>query len=272
MPELPEMYVLAYQMDEALKGKTISRIEVVQPKSLNIPEDEFVSKLTGARILGAKYRGKWVVVETTQGWLMLGLGMGGEILLVTRDTLPEKYRIIFDFDDGSCLAVNFWWFGYAHYAPADDLESHKMTAKLGPNALEISRDDLQDMLTNRRGRIKSFLLDQSKIAGIGNVYVQDILFEARLHPMRAIDSLTQEEINALADAIVTRLRLSVDMNAFAYEMDLYGQKGSFGMDQMLVGYKEGQPCPVCGTIIEKIKTGSTSSFICPQDQPLEVSG
>ncbi len=242
----------------------------IQPKSLNIPEDEFVRNLVGASILGAKYRGKWVVVETTQGWLMLGLGMGGEILLVTRETLPEKYRMIFDFNDGTCLAVNFWWFGYAHYAPLDDLDSHKMTAKLGPNALEITHADLQAMLANRRGAIKSFLLDQSRIAGIGNVYVQDILFEARLHPMRTIDTLAPEEIDALADAIASRLRLSVEMNGFAYEMDLFGQKGTFGMDQMLVGYKEGQPCPVCGTIIEKIKTGSTSSFICPQDQSMEV--
>jgi len=266
MPELPEIYVLASQMNEALEGKTISGIEVVQPKSLNIPPEQFGQALTGARILGANYRGKWVMVETTQGWLMLGLGMGGEILLVTRQSLPEKYRLVFDFNDSTCLAVNFWWFGYAHYAARDELTKHKMTAKLGPNALTITRESLRDLIAKRRGGVKAFILDQSKIAGIGNVYAHDILFEARLHPLRNLDSLSEGEIERLADAIVARLQRSIDKGGFAYEVDLYGEKGGFGMDDLIVGYKEGQPCPVCGTIIEKIKTGSTSSFICPNEQ------
>jgi formamidopyrimidine-DNA glycosylase len=268
MPELPEIYMLAQQMNQALTGKTISGIEVVQPKSLNVPEDEFVNALTGARIQGATYRGKWIEVETTQGWLLLGLGMGGEILLVTRESLPEKYRLVFDFDDNTCLAVNFWWFGYAHYAAPNQLSQHKMTAKLGPNALDLDREELQLLLSRKQGGIKAFILDQSKIAGIGNVYAHDILFESRLHPLRKINTLSETEINHLADAIVSRLQTSIDKGAFAYEVDLFGQKGGFGMDDLLVGYKEGQPCPVCGTIIEKIKTGSTSSFICPKDQPL----
>jgi formamidopyrimidine-DNA glycosylase len=268
MPELPEIYILANQMNESLSGKTIIGIEVVQPKSLNISQEKFIQALTGASILGASYRGKWVMVETTQGWLMLGLGMGGEILLVTRKSLPEKYRLIFDFDDGTCLAVNFWWFGYAHYAARDELDRHTMTAKLGPNALDITRESLCELLAKRRGGVKSFLLDQSKIAGIGNVYAQDILYEARLHPLRNLDSLSESEIERLANAIVSRLQYSIDKSGFAYEVDLYGKKGSFGMDDLIVGYKEGQPCPECGTTIEKIKTGSTSTFICPTCQVL----
>jgi formamidopyrimidine-DNA glycosylase len=269
MPELPEIYVLARQMNEALAGKTITAIEMVQPKSLNVPEEEFIQALTSARILGANYRGKWVLAETTQGWLMLGLGMGGEILLRTRATLPEKYRLVFDFDDNTCLTINFWWFGYAHYAHRDELKMHKMTAKLGPNALEITGESLKKMLAKRKGGVKAFLLDQSKIAGIGNVYAQDILFEARLHPLRNLDTLSESEIERLAEAIVSRLQASIDKGGLAYEVDLYGNKGGFGMDDLIVGYKEGQPCPVCGTIIEKIKTGSTSSFICPHDQAMQ---
>lgn len=268
MPELPEIFILARQMNDALPGKIITGIEVVQPKSLNIPEDQFVQALTGARILGASYRGKWVVVETTQGWLMLGLGMGGEILLRTRQTLPEKYRLVFDFNDDTCLPVNFWWFGYAHYVPREELKKHKMTAKLGPNALDITQESLKKLLAKRKGGVKAFILDQSKIAGIGNVYAQDILFEARLHPLRTIDSLNESEIEKLAASIISRLQASIDKGGLAYEVDLYGNKGGFGMEDLIVGYKEGQPCPVCGTIIEKIKTGSTSSFICPRDQTL----
>jgi formamidopyrimidine-DNA glycosylase len=180
MPELPEITVRAREMKQELVGKTITDIEVIQPKSLNIPEDQFINALLGTKILDIFSNGKWVFIETTQGWLLLNLGMGGEILLTTRANLPEKRRLIFDFDDRSNLAVNFWWFGYAHYAPIDDLEGHAMTAKLGPNALDVSQDELRKLLDGRRGRIKSFLLDQSKIAGIGNAYIHDALTKVAL--------------------------------------------------------------------------------------------
>jgi len=267
MPELPEITVLARQMKTELVGKTFIGIEVLQPKCLNVSKEAFVEALIGARLLDVTHRGKWLFVETTQGWLLLNLGMGGEILLSTRDALPEKYRLIFDFDDSTCLVVNFWWFGYAHYVPPGELDDHAMTAKLGPNALDVTADDLRAMLSGRRGRIKSFLLDQSKLAGIGNAYVHDILFLAGLHPLRTVDTLTEAEADALAKAIRDGLQPSMDKGGAFYEVDLYGQKGGFTMDDILIGYKEGEPCPICGTPIEKIKTGSTSSFICPRCQP-----
>jgi len=267
MPELPEITNLARQMRAELVGKTISAIQVLQSKSLNVPEKDFVAALVGAEVRDVSARGKWIFVETTRGWLLLCLGMGGEILLVTRDTLPQKCRLIFDFTDGTCLSVNFWWFGYAHWTK--DLAQHAMTARLGPSALGLGADDLRRMLSGRRGNLKSFLMDQSKMAGIGNVYVQDILFRARLHPLRAINTLSDEEIDALACAIGESLQTAVDLGGSAWEMDLYGQKGRYDENCLLVGYREGQPCPVCGTAIEKVRTGSTSNFICPRCQPLE---
>jgi len=266
MPELPEITARSREMNETLVGKRISDIAVIQPKSLNVPEGEFRSALTGAEILDVTNRGKWIFMETSQGWLLLNQGMGGEILLLTRDELPEKYRLVFDLDDGSSLSINFWWFGYAHYVPNGELESHQMTAKLGPNALDLTAEELGQMLAGRRGRIKSFLLDQSKIAGIGNAYVHDILFMARLHPLRQINTLAEEDIERLASAIQAGLQPSVDKGGAYYEVNLYGEKGGFTGDDILIGYREGQPCPECGTEIIKIKTGSTSSFICPSCQ------
>jgi formamidopyrimidine-DNA glycosylase len=268
MPELPEIAARALEMREALVGKTIAGIEVLQPKCLNVPEEAFVQALSGARLVDVRNRGKWLFVETTNGWLLLNMGMGGEILLVARDTLPEARRLVFDFDDGTCLAINFWWFGYAHYVPPGGLEDHAMTAKLGPNALDVTASDLRAMLQGRRARIKSLLLDQTKIAGIGNAYVHDILFMARLHPLRTIDTLGDAEIEALADAIRAGLQPSVDKRGAFYEVGLHGERGGFAMEDILIGYKEGQPCPECGTLIEKVKTGSTSSVICPSCQPL----
>jgi len=268
MPELPEITCRAREMKKALVGRTVTAIEVLQPKCLNVPPDEFVTALTGATIGDVTHHGKWLFVETTKGYFLLNMGMGGEILLVTRDTLPEKHRLVFDFADGASLSINFWWFGYAHYIPSGALETHAMTAKQGPNALEVTAEDLKAMLDGRRGRIKSFLLDQSKIAGIGNAYIHDILFLARLHPLRPIDTLTEDEVAGLAEAIDRGLRPSAEAGGAFYEVNLYGKRGGFTADRLLVGYREGKACPVCGATIEKLKTGSTASFVCPQCQPL----
>jgi formamidopyrimidine-DNA glycosylase len=271
MAELPEIYLIAQQMNTELVGKTITDVEVLQPKCLNLAPDEFSAALKGATVQNVTYKGKWVLTATDRGWLLLCLGMGGEILWVTRQTLPEKRRVIFDFAgpgiaSGACLAVNFWWFGYTHYAA--DLASHEMTAKLGPNAIDLDPAGLRVLLAGRRGAIKAFLLDQGRIAGIGNFYIHDILFQARLHPLRPIQSLSGAETDHLAAAIHDRLQLSIEKGGFAYEQDLYGRKGSFGLDDLQIGYKENKPCPACGAAIQKIKTGGTSGFVCPNCQPL----
>ena len=253
-------------MKKELVGKTIVGVEVVQPKCLNIPEVAFVDAVNGGRILDVTHRGKWIFVETSQGWLLISLGMGGEILLVTRSTLPQKYRLIFDFDDQTCLAINFWWFGYAHYVR--NLEDHSMTAQLGPDAWGLTLEEFHMLLRGRRGGIKSFLLNQKQIAGIGNVYVQDPLFEAGIHPLRSINSLSDQEIAALWESFQGILKESIDRGGAYWEQNLYGERGGWDDSHLRVGYREGNPCPRCGTTVEKIKTGSTSSYICPNCQPL----
>jgi len=109
MPELPEIAILARDMQRELVGRTISGVEVRQPKCLNVPETDFRAALTSGQILGVAPHGKWLQVETTRGWLLLNPGMGGEILLTSRDHLPEKRRLVLDVDVGSALAINFWW-------------------------------------------------------------------------------------------------------------------------------------------------------------------
>jgi formamidopyrimidine-DNA glycosylase len=272
MPELPEVTSRAREMNAFLVGKRISTITVIQPKSLNIPEEAFIAALIGARIEQVFNRGKWIFVRTSQGWLLLNLGMGGEILLVPSDRLPDKRRLIFDFDDGNSLSINFWWFGYAHFAPLDHLASHEMTARIGPNATDLSLTDWQALLLNQRKQIKALLLDQSQVAGIGNAYIHDILFLARLHPLRKADSLTTAEIAALAEAVQAGLQPSLEKGGAFYELNLFGEKGGFRAEDILIGYREGQPCPRCATPIQKIRTGSTSSFICPSCQPLVSPG
>jgi formamidopyrimidine-DNA glycosylase len=267
MPELPEIMNRAKEMKAELVGKTIRSIKVGQPKCLNVPPEDFVAALTGAKIKDVTSHGKWIFTQTTKGYLLFNLGMGGEILLVTRKSLPKKHRLVFDFEDGRCLAINFWWFGYAHYVPAEELSDYPLTAKLGPNALDVSLENLKALLDGRRGAIKPFLLSQENIAGIGNAYIHDILFLARLHPLRSISSLSEGEIEALWRGIQDGLRPSAEKGGAFYEVDLYGRPGGFKAEDILIGYRDGKPCPVCKTPIEKIKTGSTSGFVCPTCQP-----
>ncbi|MBN1921077.1 MAG: hypothetical protein JW892_07530 [Anaerolineae bacterium] len=115
MPEWPEIANLARQMQAVLPGRAIAGVTVRQSKCLNLPEPEFIAVVAGARILAIAPRGKWLQVQTTQGWLLINLGMGGEVLLSPPVALPEKTRLHFDFDDGTRLMMNFWWFGYVHY-------------------------------------------------------------------------------------------------------------------------------------------------------------
>ena len=225
-----------------------------------------VTALTGAAIQGVTAHGKWLQVQTTQGWLLLNLGMGGEILLVEADHLPEKRRLVFAFHDSSCLSINFWWFGYAHYA--QDPAAHPMVGKLGPHAMDLTLAQFQALLAGRRGSVKAFLLDQERIAGIGNVYVQDPLFKARIHPLRAIPSLSDAESATLWQALRETLRESIDHGGAAFEVNLYGKRGGWDESFFLVAYREGLPCPNCSTPVAKIRTGSTAGYICPTCQRL----
>ncbi len=266
MPELPEIMSRAREMKRALVGKTITGIEVVQPKCLNMRPATFKKRLTGAAVLDVTHHGKWIFIHTSQGYLLMNLGMGADVLLTTRKKLPEKYQFIFDLDNGKCVSVRFWWFGYVHYAPEGKLDRHEMTAKLGPDALEISRDEFREIVRGRRGAVKMFLLNQENVAGIGNAYVQDILFLAGLHPATTLDRLKDDEIDRLWQAIRDGLLPAAKKGGSWYEKTLRGKPGGFLYEDLLVGYREGKPCPTCGTDVVKLRTGSTQSFICPSCQ------
>jgi formamidopyrimidine-DNA glycosylase len=268
MPELPEIYNLAEQMDRELRGKAIRKVEIRQEKCLNVPVEEFTRLVEGKQIGPVKAKGKWIFVKLEpEAYFLLSLGMGGNLLFhKAGESLPDKYQLAFTFDDGSSLSIGFWWFGYAH--AVRDLNEHKMTSKLGPSPVDPSftLEKFSDMLKGKKGNIKTVLLDQAFIAGIGNVYAQDILFNAKLHPDRKVPTLTAIERKALYGAIVENLNKAIALGGIAPEKDLYGNPGKLALEDFKVGYREGKPCPVCGTAIEKIKTGSTSTYICQKCQ------
>lgn len=270
MPELPEIVILAEQLRQTTVGKEIVDVVALQPKNLNIPVDRFVEQIIGQKIVSVEPHGKWIFVKLSEEtYLLLNLGMGGDLLYFeSSQDLSDSYKFKLSFSDGSGFTINFAWFGYVHLIKAGDLKQHKMTRALGLSPLEggFTVEYFRKLLNGRKGRVKSFLVNQKNVAGIGNVYIQDILFKARLHPNRKIDTLDSMDIERLYGAIMEVLMKSIRMRGLIYEKDIYGNRGGFSGKDFLVGYKMGEPCPACSSPIIKIKTGSTSSYICSSCQ------
>jgi formamidopyrimidine-DNA glycosylase len=273
MPELPEITVIARQMDKETAGKRVLNIEAKQPKNLNMSVSEFAKMVKGRVVNNVSSKGKWAFVKLEPAYYMLiNLGMNADLLYFTpNQKLPEKYQFRLTFTDKTGFTIQFQWFGYIHLVPEKSLNKHKLTAQLGisPIDKEFTLKRFKNLLANKKAGIKSFLIDQKNVAGIGNVYIQDILFKAKLHPNRKISTLSEKEIANLYNAIGDTLNRAIQLGGLAYEKDFYGQKGKLTINEFFVGYKTGKPCPTCNTPIEKIKTGSTSSYICPKCQPLK---
>ena len=270
--ELPEIFLLSRDVGNELSGKLVSEVDVKNVKCLNLSLDEFRSIVVDGKILGAKPRGKWVSLDLEDHYTLLyNTGMGANTIYNQKGSpLEEVWHIKFSFDDGSGFTSRVWWFCYLHLLKNSDLKDHKMTARLGLTPLDgvFTKDYLNNLLAGRKGAVKTILMDQTKVAGIGNVYIHDPLFLAGIHPLRAANTLTEEEVKNLHSSIFSIIRESISCGGLAYEVNFYGVKGEYGKNHYRVAYKESEPCPKCGETIEKIRTGSTSSYICPHCQPL----
>lgn len=269
--ELPESIILSQQIEQELTGKRISSIEVANPKCLNMSFIEVQNIVKGKQITSVNSKGKWLFISLDTHTILFNPGMGADVLYFTPDsTLPEKYQIKVEFEDNTGFTIRAWWFCYFHVVAKENLSTHKMTATLGIEPLDelFTLVYFKTLLKKRRGGIKSFLLNQKNIAGIGNFYIHEILFNAKVHPLRKISSLTPEELEALYHSMRSLLSKSVELNGSHYEKDFYGNYGEFTVkDYFKVGYNSGE-CPVCNTPVQKIKTGSTSSYVCLTCQPL----
>lgn len=270
MPELPEIYHIAGQMNNLLPGRIIVNVEIKQEKCLNTDVKTFCGMITDIPIDSVYSHGKWLFVRfVNNSHLLVSLGMGGDFIYHAPGELYNgKYQFKFTFNDGSFMHLYFSWFGYVHTVNEEGLKSHNMTSTLGicPLSDAFTCDKFLTMLKGKRGGIKSYLMNQHNIAGIGNVYIQDILFKSGLHPNRRIEKITTDEQKGLYNAITEHLRYAMELGGLIYERDFLGQNGRYTYD--LIGHKPGKPCPVCLTPVKEIRTGSTRSYICENCQPL----
>lgn len=271
MAELPEIMVLSKQMNDELKSKEFKSADIIQEKCLNMEVEDFKDQIAGKIIKKVYNKGKWIFFELTDSYhLLLNLGMGADISYYSsNEDFVEQYQCRFHFTDGSGFTCKFWWFGHLNLVLNGELSEHKPTKDIAISPLDLDFTiDYLRKICKGRAMIKNIILNQKKVGGIGNVYIHDILFKAKLHPKKPVNSLESFQIDNLFNIMVENLRYAVDKKGLAYEKDFYGKNGEFNKDYFLVAYKEGEKCPECGEIIEKIKTGSTSSYICPKCQKL----
>ena len=273
LPELPDIVLLAESMNEALVGKTVQQVQVNQPKVLNSTIPTFKKNVQGRIFQHFQQRGKWLLSKLDNDWMLaFNLGMGGELrihwLVETPD--PSRERVVFYFNDGYQLWVHFWWFGHIHLIKPGKAQNHPQIGTLGVEPLsdDFTMNKLESMLEGKRGRIKSYLVDQRFIAGIGNVCVQDILWHAELHPTRKTNTLNSDDIKKLHHAIQHVLREGIRWGPGPGEQDVWGNRGQWGKHAgwPQIAYRTEKPCPTCQTLVEELRVGSTTSYICSKCQ------
>ena len=273
LPELPDIVLLAESMNEALVGKTIHQVQVNQPKVLNSTIPTFKKNIQGRTFQHFQQRGKWLLSKLNNDWtLAFNLGMGGELRIHWSVETPDsnRERVVFYFSNGDQLWVHFWWFGHIHLIKPGKVQHHPQIGTLGEEPLsnDFTVNKLASMLEGKRGRIKSYMLDQRFIAGIGNVYVQDILWHAELHPNRKSNTLSSGDIMKLHHAIQHVLREGIRWGPGPGEQDVWGTRGQWGKQPgwPQIAYRTEKPCPTCQTLVQELRVGSTTSYLCPKCQ------
>jgi len=266
LPELPEVETIKRELAPHVVGRTFTSVTVCDAKPIKQPApDEFCRKLAGQKINSLERRGKYLIFHLSNSEaLIIHLRMTGALLLNPKD--PDRARVIFHFDDSSQLAftdrrrLGAIWL-------AEDAKT--VTHRLGPEPLEahFTTETLAKLLQKRQAPIKAMLLDQSLIAGIGNMYADEALFLAKIHPLRQANSLSRQEIQKLYQAIRQVLQKAIDSKGAS--VDTYKRPdGATGTahENFHVAHQKGKPCPKCHTPIERLPIRNRGSYHCPRCQ------
>ncbi len=286
MPELPEVETVARDLERWIAGATIAGAEVHWDRTIRhpLPSERFAAEVLGARIRRVGRRAKTVLIFLEDGRVItVALRMTGALLVVPAGTPEDRYvRVAFQLADGRQLRyrdvrkfgrIGLWEGGglrRVREAGRPYRVGH-VFARHGPEPLarSFSVERLTERLRRRSARLKTLLLDQSFIAGVGNIYADEALWHARLHPLRAADTLRADEVRRLHRSIRKVLRQGI-ANRGASFSDYVGADGEPGAnaERLRVYQRTGEPCYRCGRPIERIVVGSRSSHFCPRCQPL----
>ncbi len=286
MPELPEVETIVRGLRERVLRRRIARVTLRRSDILlTVPED-FVGSLTSRKILDVSRYGKYILIaldradgHLSKKFLLIHLGMTGQLVLADRNQAePRHTHVVFALEDGqSSPRFNRGELRYADFrrfgrlAMLDEDQLRSKLASLGPDPLEIRPSDFAERLRKRRATIKAALLNQHVLRGLGNIYADESLFRARIHPGRRAHRLRPEELMRLHRAMGRVLRTAIARRGSSVSnyVNLAGESGSF---QKLhkVYRRRGQPCPRCGTKIVRVVVTGRGSYLCPWCQPGRV--
>lgn len=276
MPELPEVENVRRNLNQLVVGKTITAVATNWEKILVGGLALFQQALKGATITGVDRRGKYLLVRFDHHLTLVShLRMEGKYQLAINaaQPLPRFVHVWFDFTDGSQLRyLDMRKFGRMQLCDTDNVAaSVPGIAAMGPEptATDFDAAAFYQTLKRHKKPIKSVLLDQSVVAGVGNIYADETLWRAKINPEQPAATLTRKEATRLHDEIIAIMAEAIELGGTSVHtfVDANGNRGGF-QTHLRVYDREGTPCPVCGTTIVKIKVGQRGTHYCPHCQPL----
>ncbi|MCI8639297.1 MAG: bifunctional DNA-formamidopyrimidine glycosylase/DNA-(apurinic or apyrimidinic site) lyase [Coprococcus sp.] len=270
MPELPEVETIKRVIEPQIQGLVIENVTVKRPEVMAYPAaDEFCRRLTRQTISHMTRRGKFLTIQlNSDDRMILHLRMTGCLLLTPADYPEEKHtHVIFSLNNGKELRFSDTRrFGRFWLIKKDEADTYSGIHKLGTEALDklLTAEYLNTHFGKRKKAVKECLLDQSAIAGIGNIYSDEILFTAGIYPARPANSLKMEEWERLAAVIPERLSYFIEMNRITPEEYLETKGQDYRNTPFLQVYgQKGRPCPKCGEMLCRIVVGGRGSVYCP---------
>lgn len=273
MPELPEVETIKKTLNQLVINKTITEVNVYWPNIIKKPNDveEFKHKLIGQTIKRVHRKGKFLLFELNDYMLVSHLRMEGKYSIHSVvEPLKKHTHVVFSFSNNEQLRYNdVRKFGTMHLIPKGEENLKKPLNQLGPDPFE--EQFTCRYLCNQLGKtsrvIKVALLDQTIVSGLGNIYVDEVLFRARIHPLKKSNELSESEINAIRKHAIDTLNEAVTKGGTTIRSYVNGQ-GEMGMFQqeLFVYGQESHPCKQCGQTIEKLKVGGRGTHICSNCQ------
>jgi formamidopyrimidine-DNA glycosylase len=272
VPELPEVETICRQLRPHLEGRTIIAAEIRDPRwTRPDPPEPVAAQLRGAEVQEVGRAGKYLV-WTLSGdrYLLLHLRMTGALLFdPPSEPLHTRVRLRLD-GDHELLYIDPRRFGTGHLLVGNAAREAYLALRLGiePFDAGFTAEHLRALGRGRTAPIKSFVLDQRRIAGVGNIYADEALFRAGIHPLRTAGALSSRHWLRLRDAIEESLAAGIDAKGATIDdfRHVDGQRGSF-QDRFLVHRRAGEPCPRCGGLIRKIVVGGRGTYVCERCQP-----
>jgi len=271
MPELPEVETIRRQLEPAIVGRVIESLRVQDERwTRPVAPREVERALAGRRIEAVERRGKYLLLRLEGGrTLAMHLRMTGNLLLVDETTDPPYLRAQLQLEGGRrLLFTDARRFGHAVVLDDAELDEY-FAARLGiePLSDSLTAEELCRRAAGRRAPLKSFLLNQLGVAGIGNIYADEALHRAELHPLSPAGSMKPEDCERLRVGIVEALEAGLRSGGASIDdyRDSRGEQGAM-QDEFLVHTREGKPCPRCGAEIRRIVVGGRSTYFCPSCQ------